>query len=152
MAKTFPPLRAPALSIKNVFASKTIIGILVALAAKVTGVAEDDLSGVVVNATAAWPIIIGVLADLGAMISRFRLQDFDKSIFQRRDFWLQILSAVMTAAAAFGYDLSALDGIIAKGLDAWPAIAAIIGSAIGIIGSLTAKQRLTVATRPEITP
>jgi serralysin len=142
MDHNFPPRKAAPLTVKSVFASKTIIGILVALAAKFVGIAEDDLSGVVVTAAAIWPVLIGIFADLAAVIARIRVQDFDKSIFKRRDFWLQIISAIMTAAAAFGYDLSALDGVIAKGLDAWPAIVALAASLFGIFGSLVAKQKL----------
>jgi hypothetical protein len=142
MDHNFPPRKAAPLTVKSVFASKTIIGILVALAAKFVGIAEDDLSGVVVTAAAIWPVLIGIFADLAAVIARIRVQNFDKSIFKRRDFWLQIISAVMTAAAAFGYDLSALDGVIAKGLDAWPALVALAASLFGIFGSLTAKQKL----------
>jgi hypothetical protein len=142
MDHNFPPRKAAPLTVKSVFASKTVIGIMVALAAKFFGIAEDDLSGVVVTAATIWPVLIGIFADLAAVIARIRVQDFDKSIFKRRDFWLQIISAVMTAAAAFGYDLSALDGVIAKGLDAWPALVALAASLFGIFGSLTAKQKL----------
>jgi hypothetical protein len=142
MDHNFPPRRAAPITVKSVFASKTVIGILVALAAKFLGIAEDDLSGVVVSATAVWPVIIGIAADIGAVIARIKVTDFDKSIFQRKDFWLQILSALMTAAAAFGYDLSALDGVISKGLDAWPALAALAAGLFGIFGSLVAKQKL----------
>jgi hypothetical protein len=142
MDHNFPPRRASPITVKSVFASKTVIGIMVALAAKFFGIAEDDISGVVVSATAVWPVIIGIAADVGAVIARMRVTDFDKSIFKRRDFWLQIISAVMTAAAAFGYDLSALEGVISKGLDAWPALVALAAGLFGIFGSLTAKQKL----------
>lgn len=140
MAKTFPPLRA-----KSIFASKTVFGILIALGAKFTGLAGDDINGVVINAATAWPIIVGILADFGAMIARVRETNFDKSIFKRRDFWLQLLSGLLTIATAFGYDLSALHGIVDKGLEATPAIAAILGGILGIYGTLTAKKAIRIA-------
>jgi hypothetical protein len=142
MDKPFPPLRGSPITAKSLLSSKTIIGILIALGAKFTGLAGDDINGVVVNAATAWPIIVGILADLGALIARIRLVDFDKNILKRRDFWLQVISGLMTVAAAFGYDLSALQGIIAKGLNAWPALVALVGGVVGILGSLTAKQKI----------
>lgn len=145
MDHTFPPRSAAPITVKSVFASKTVIGILVALAAKFLGIAEDDISGVVVSATAVWPVIVGIAADIGAVIARIRLTDFDKSIFQRKDFWLQIFSAGMTVAAAFGYDISALNGVISKGLDAWPALVALAAGLFGIFGSLVAQQKLKTA-------
>lgn len=143
MDKTYPPLRRsqPA---KSIFLSKTAIGIAVALAAKFTGAAVDDINGVIVNAATVWPVVIGILADLGALVARVRVTDFDKSIFRRKDFWLQILSGLMTLAAAFGYDASALQGIVDKGLDVAPAAVALIGSLFGIIGTLTAKKAIRI--------
>jgi serralysin len=145
MDKPFPPLRGSPITVKSVFASKTAIGIVLALAAKVFGVAGDDLNSVATHALALWPILVGVLADVGALIARLRLTQFDRSILSRPDFYLQIVSGIATVAAAFGYDLSALQGILAKGIDAWPAIVALAGGLIGIFGSLTAKDKLKIS-------
>jgi hypothetical protein len=141
----YPPLRGSPITVKSVFASKTAIGIVLALAAKVFGVAGDDLNNVATHALALWPILVGVLADVGALIARLRLTQFDRSILSRPDFYLQIVSGIATVAAAFGYDLSALQGILAKGIDAWPAIVALAGGLIGIFGSLTAKDKLKIS-------
>jgi hypothetical protein len=143
MAKQFPPLRGSSDS-KSFLASKTIVGILVALGAKISGIGSDDLNDVVFNATAVWPIIVGLIADIGAMIARLREKDFDRTIFKRKDFWLQVVSGVMTIVAAFGYDLSALHGIIDKGMEVAPAIAALLGGILGIYGTLTARKAIRV--------
>ena len=145
MSKPLPPLRAKPAPTKALFASRTVLGILVAILAKLTGVAADDLDGIVVNAAMVWPVIVGILADLGALWARVKVTDFDKSIFARKDFWLQILSGLMTLAAAFGYDLGALQGIVEKGIDAAPAAAALIGTLFGIIGSLMANKGLRLS-------
>lgn len=141
MDKPFPKLKGSSDS-KSFLASKTVVGILIALGAKITGIGSDDLNGVVFNATAAWPIIVGLIADIGAMLARLREKDFDRTIFKRKDFYLQVVSGVMTIVAAFGYDLSALTGIIDKGMEVAPAIAALLGGLLGIYGTLTARKAI----------
>lgn len=131
---------------KSLLTSKTAIGLSVAIAAKLAGAAHDDLSGVVTNAATVALVVTGLLADLGALWARVKVTDFDKSIFLRKDFWLQILSGVMTLAAAFGYDLSALQGIVEKGIEASPAAIALIGTLFGVVGSLMAKKAIRVGT------
>lgn len=129
---------------KSLFFSKTLLGVLISIIAKLAGVDGGDISGLFAKATELWPVIVGLIADAGSILTRLKATDFDKSIFASRTFWLQVLSAATTAAGAFGYDLSGLQGIIDKGLEHWPALAALAGNVISILGRIAATKKLTV--------
>jgi hypothetical protein len=133
---------------KSLLSSSTVVGALIALISKVVGIKSGDVHGIYDSLMLLWPVLVGVAADLTGMWSRIKQSNFDRGVFQRPAFWAQILSAVVTAAAAFGVDLSSLEAIFSQSLAHGPAIASLIGSVIAIIGSLRATKPIDSGTIP----
>lgn len=130
------------ISMKSVFESKTMWGLAITLGAKLLGLESDDVQSVVNHSLELWPVLIGIVADLGAGWSRLRQTHFDGSALTTPTFWLQALSMGCTLAAALGVDASSLQEAIAKGLGAWPSVAALLGSVFAVWGQAQAKRKL----------
>ena len=144
MAKQFPPSLAPALSVKSILKSKTVLGVLVALLAKILGVGSEELSGTVEQAAIVWPVVVAVGADLLAMVKRIRRTDFDVGVLKRSEFWLVVVSALGTIAAAAGVDVAGLESVVNQGLAVFPALVSLSGSLFGLWGVVTAKKAVVV--------
>jgi len=144
MSKINPPLKAPALSVKSFLKSKTIIGVLVALGAKVLGVGSEDLSDVSAQAAIVWPVVVAVGADLAAMVQRVKRTDFDTAVFKRSEFWMTLLSAAGTVLAVAGVDVSGLEGVVHQGLAVWPALVSLAGGLVSLWGVITAKKAVVI--------
>lgn len=118
---------------------KTLIGIGIALGSKLVGVESGEVHSVMDAVKELWPVAVGILADLATLWARVRAVDFDKGVFKTKVFWFQMLSALSVAAGAFGVDLTALEGIVTRCLDSVPAVVALFGSVVAIIGRVKAK-------------
>lgn len=129
---------------KSIFESKTMWGLAVTLGAKLLGLESADVQSVVDHSLELWPVLIGIVADLGAAWSRLRQSHFDGSALTTPTFWLQALSMGCTLAAALGVDAASLQEAIQKGLGAWPSIAALLGSVFAVWGQAQAKRKLKV--------
>lgn len=118
---------------------KTLIGIGIALGSKLVGVNGGEVHSVIDAVKELWPVAVGILADLATLWARVKAVDFDKGLLKTKTFWLQLLSALCVAAGAFGWDLRALEGIVTRCLDSVPAVVALFGSVVAIVGRMKAK-------------
>jgi hypothetical protein len=132
---------------KSIFTSSTVIGAFIALLSKIIGFESSDAHSIYGSLIELWPIGVGIAADLSGVWARIRQTDFDKGVFRRPAFYAAVLSALVTLAGAFGYDLSALQDITAKTMDAWPAIASVIASAYSIYGAIAARREIKTPAR-----
>jgi hypothetical protein len=131
---------------KSLFQSVTLIGVFVSLVSKALGIQihSGEVSSVLDNLQILWPVLIGILADLGSFWTRFKTTKFDAPLWKTKTFWLQVLSGSMTLGAAFGFNLEFLQDIFDQGLSAWPAVTALIGTLTAIFGRAIAKQKLAL--------
>ncbi len=129
---------------KSPTASLTIIGALVSVLAKVWGieVSEEESSTAEEAIKVLWPLVLGLGADLAAAWHRVRASNFNKQILETKTFWYAALSALLTLIATFGLDVTGFESILKKGLDAGPAIAALTGVLMIIIGRMKATKKI----------
>jgi hypothetical protein len=129
---------------KRLLTSTTVIGVLVALFGKVLGleVSKGEVVTLIDQIQIIWPVLVGIGADLVAFWGRVSATRFDVSWYKSKTFWAGIISAVATTAAALGVDLTGLQPIIDKSVATWPAVVAIFGSVLTIIGRFKAKKRI----------
>lgn len=129
---------------KGILSSTTVIGVLVALVSKFIGleVSRAEAGDVIGKIQELWPILLGILADLTAAWHRVKATRFDVPWWSSKVFWAGVFSAVMTLIAALGIDVTSLQAAYDKTLDAWPALAALAGSLMVIVGRFTAKRRI----------
>ena len=130
---------------KGVLSSTTVIGALVALFAKVSGleVSNAEAADVLGQVKSLWPILVGIAADISAAWWRVKATRFDVEWYRSKTFWAGVVSAVMTLAASLGVDVSALQPVIDKSIANWPAVVALAGSLLTIVGRWKAKKRIT---------
>ncbi len=129
---------------KDVLSSLTIIGALVALFSKFLGVeiTEAEANDILARVQTLWPLLLGILADLYAAWQRIKTTRFDVRWWSSKVFWAGLFSAAMTVAAAVGIDVESLQPVIEKSLSTWPAIAALLGSVLVIVGRFRASRRI----------
>lgn len=123
---------------------KTLIGIAIALGSKFVGVKSGDVHSVMDAVKELWPVWVAIFADLATLWARVKAVDFDKGVFSTKVFWFQLVSAVCVAAGAFGFDVAVLQDVMTKSFDAWPAVVALFGSVVAIIGRMKAKGPVRV--------
>lgn len=129
---------------KSIFASKAIIGALIAAIAKLWGLKTGDLSSLYDIGLILWPIIVGIGADCVTMWHRLTQTQFSAPPWCTWQFWGAIISGLTTIFAAFGVDIHELDGIAHKIMDNSPAFAAIFASLVSLFGTITAKKEIKV--------
>lgn len=127
---------------KSIFGSKTLIGLAVAIIARWLSIDADGIHGVIDQVTVLWPVLAAFGADLIAAWDRIKQTSFDQTALRTRGFWFTLLSAIITAAAAFGVDLTAVQDLADRGLENGPAIVALIGSVVALFGQARAKKEL----------
>ncbi len=133
---------APIYEMKSLFASKAVIGALIALAAKVWGLKTGDLSPLYDIGLILWPIIVGIGADCMTMWHRIAQTTFTAPPWKTWQFWGAIISGLTTIFGAFGVDIHELDGIAHKVIDNSPAFVAIAASLVSLFGTITAKKEI----------
>lgn len=126
---------------KNILLSKTMLGIVIAIVSKALGIESGVIQSPVEQIADSWPILVGLVADLGAIVARLKTTKWSMPTGAK---WLGIISAVCTLLGAFGADATALQGAVEHGITAWPNIAAICGSLIAAYGQITAKHALSI--------
>lgn len=131
-------------STKSPLASLTIIGVVISALSKVIGVevSDHEANTAIEAVKVLWPIILGLGADAAAAWHRVKASNFNKHVLETRTFWLAVASAVFTIIAAFGFDVTGFESILQKGMSAGPAIAALGGVVLIIIGRWKAQKKI----------
>ena len=124
---------------KSFFESKTVIFSAFAILAKMWGFKTGDAQNAYELINVLWPVILGIFADITAMIQRIRQSEFHAN-WGSSAFWMAIISGLCTIVGAFGVDITALQGILQKGLDNGPAWGALTASLVAIWGAVTASK------------
>lgn len=133
-------------TMKGLFSSTTILGVFIALFSKIVGieVSHGEAADIFAQGKALWPVLVGIAADLAAFWYRVKATNFTSPPWQSRTFWAGIISGSMTLTAAFGLDLTGMQSIFERGLAAWPAISALVGSVMIIVGRWRATRKIAV--------
>lgn len=126
---------------KPLLRSKTVIFSALAIAAKLLGFKAGDAQNAYDILLVLWPILGGMVADVGAMVARAKQAEFSAN-WRSPAFWLTVVSGLCTLASAFGIDLSALQGVLKQGLDNGPAFGALAASFAAMWSAFSANQRV----------
>lgn len=127
---------------KSILASKTVWGVAIAAGAKLAGVSVDDAQTFLDHLLTLWPVIIGLIADFSAGVSRIKQSKFDIHILETPAFWLQCLSMCATLATTLGVDADGVKAALEKSIGLIPTITALAGSAFSIYGQWKASKKL----------
>jgi len=127
-------------TMKKLLASKTILGALLAMFAKIYGLKNGDAQSALDSALVLWPLLLGIGADLKTVWLRVSQCEFQSGVFRSPAFWAQVVSGVATIAAAFGCEVPELHDIFQRALSAGPALVALLGTLGSIYGAVTAQR------------
>lgn len=129
---------------KSPLASLTMIGLLISVFAKVFGIAvsEHEQQTIMDAVQMLWPILAGMAADFAAAWHRVRAKSFDRQAFESPTFWFTVLSGILTIIAAFGLDVTGFQSLLEKSITAVPAIVALAGVLIALVGRAKATKKI----------
>lgn len=137
-----PPSSRPPM--KSILSSLTVQGALVALVARLLGlqISSGETSTLLDQAQQLWLVILGLLADAGAITARMKATKFNVPAWKSPTFWSAIFSGAMTLASGFGLDLAGVQSLVEKAVAAWPQIAGLVGTVMMLYGRFRAAKKL----------
>jgi hypothetical protein len=140
----------PNIRMKSIFSSMTIWGFLIALVSRFVGheIAVGQATDLVAQATEAWPLLVGVGADLVVAWRRVTATKFDVGRFASPAFWAALVGGVMAALQAVEVDWSGLEDLPDKVGIALASIGGFVGLVFQIAGPARATQPLGLVSDP----
>jgi hypothetical protein len=133
----------PNIRMKSILSSMTIWGVLISLVARFFKVelTTGDGATLATQATEAWPVLVGVFADVTVAWKRVLATKFNVDWYASPTFWAAIVGGVMTALQAAGTDWQGLEGLPEK-------VAASVAAGGGLVGLILQLVGRAKATAP----
>lgn len=133
----------PNIRMKSILSSMTIWGVLISLVARFFKVelTAGDGATLATQATEAWPVLVGVFADVTVAWKRLLATKFNVGWYASPTFWAAIVGGLMTALEAAGTDWQGLEGLPEK-------VAASVAAGGGLVGLILQLVGRAKATAP----
>jgi hypothetical protein len=131
---------------KPILQSMTIWGVLISLIARFAKIeiSGDEAGGILSQATAAWPALVGVFADVTAAAKRIGATKFNLDFWRSPVFWSALVAGIMGVLQSVGVDWSGLETLPDKIGGAVATIGGILGPIIMLIGRAKAKKQIGI--------
>jgi hypothetical protein len=136
----------PNIDMKSILSSMTIWGVLISLVARFFKIelTAGDGATLASQATEAWPVLVGVLADIAVAWKRVLATKFNVGWYASHTFWAAVVGGVMSALQAAGTDWQGLEGLPEKLTAAVAAGGGLVGLILQLVGRARASAPLGV--------
>jgi len=127
---------------KSILQSMTVWGAIIALISRFVGIelSAGEAGDIITDATAAWPMIAGLFADVTAAAKRIGATKFDRQWYQSPVFWSALVAGIMGVLQSMGVNWDGLETLPTKVGGAVVAIGGILGPIIMLIGRARASK------------
>lgn len=145
----------PNIRMKSFLSSMTIWGFLISLLSRFIGheVTAEQGASLATQATEAWPMIVGVFADIAVAYRRVSATNFDVGRFASPAFWAALIGGLMSAMQASGVDWSAAEMQLPQKVGvAVASITGLVGFVLQLVGPARASMPLGLMADPGLTP
>lgn len=136
---------AAPIQLKNVLLSRTMLFSALAILCKYLGIEEHRAQTLANDLLQLWPVWAAIFVDIQAMVARWHQTEFHRP---SPAVWLTLISAAVSVAGAFGLDLSGMESVTTRVMDAVPASLAAVASICAVWGQLKARRVLVVKPVP----